>query len=196
MTCAACAGGGAGRGEFTCCCHCVGKFVLELACCFSVCMRVGGCLVRAARRVVLWPCGPPAGKGTVSIVSGVIGAGALAGSSITSSVGSGLSLLSFDRDYISRRQVGNMLDNSPHIPFPLSPTPLVSSSRKHAGTRTLSPWPPTLSPLPSTLKPHPPPSAPCITPPTHVCAGAHAESPQNPSVGPRLGHARLGARAV
>ncbi len=46
----------------------------------------------------------PSGSGTVALVSGAVSAGALAGSSITSSVASGLSLLSFDSEYIARRQ--------------------------------------------------------------------------------------------
>ena len=37
-------------------------------------------------------------------MSGVVGAGALAGASITSSVASGLSLLTFDSEYIAERQ--------------------------------------------------------------------------------------------
>ncbi len=40
----------------------------------------------------------------MSIVAGAVGAGAIAGSSITSSVASGLSLLTFDSEYIAERQ--------------------------------------------------------------------------------------------
>jgi hypothetical protein len=71
-----------------------------------------GTLERTSRRIAVEycyrmlraACCCVAGKGTVSIVSGVVGAGALAGSSITSSVASGLSLLTFDSEYIADRQ--------------------------------------------------------------------------------------------